>query len=59
MSEGPGLYCLYKGDECQHFKEHEVEGNLADGWHDNPADAKLDAETAPAGPEDDGDSPEM
>lgn len=31
---------LYKGNESQIFEEAEVEELLANGWHDNPSDAK-------------------
>ena len=35
---------LYKGDEAELFEESEVEGLLADGWFDNPSDAKATGE---------------
>lgn len=40
MSEGPGLYRLYKGPGYHDFEEADVTEALADGWCDNPTDAE-------------------
>lgn len=40
MSEGPGLYRLYKGKGYFDFEKDDVNEALADGWFDNPTDAE-------------------
>lgn len=38
MSDGPGLTCLYKDGEVEHFEASGVEGKMSEGWKDNPTD---------------------
>ena len=46
--DGPGLYCLYKGDGHKNVEESEVDAMLLNGWHDNPTDALADMANAAA-----------
>lgn len=48
MSEPVQKAFLYKGDKAEIFLESEVEAMTADGWFDNPTDAKAPPAPDPA-----------